>query len=240
VKSLDELRQASEREGPTRRTVSGGLRHTSFGDVKEGDLAAVTKSGEVYRLNPEKLGDAVVPENLPGVVQVRDALKATQERSDALYGQRRAEQAIAREAIAEDREKRNAVADHGRPVSAGDVTSKGIGIGSRILGAIAVGALKFLDGFFSSPKKPTAQEVHDRAQAAGNVETQHAKAHELAREEGDLRLQRTLDEIRRVEENRQAAPEYFRPITRPINRGRDRDDDHERERERERDRGYER
>jgi hypothetical protein len=101
-------------------------------------------------------------------------------------------------------------------------------------------AERVLGGLFSffagDEPKVTPQQAHDRAQAAGNVETQHAQAHEAARQEGDARLQRTLDEIRREENDRQAAPEYFRPITRPINRDRDRDEGYERER----DRGYER
>jgi hypothetical protein len=238
VKTLSELREAAEREGPTRRTATGSLRHTSFGDVKEGDIAAVTKSGEVYRINPEKLGGAVLPEKLPSMIEARMAFQIDRERTNDLYQERKNEQTIARDAAAEAREKRAAVIDRAKEVSAGDVASKGFGIGSKIVGAIAVGALKFLDGLFSSPKKPTAQEVHDRAQAAGNVETQHAKAYELAREEGDLRLQRTLDEIRRSAEERDVsfAQRYGRPPTREANR----DEGHERERERERDRGYER
>jgi hypothetical protein len=172
------------------------------------------------------------------VIEARMAFQIDRERTNDLYQERKDEQTIARDAAAEAREKRAAVIDRAKEVSAGDVASKGFGIGSKIVGAIAVGALKFLDGLFSSPKKPTAQEVHDRAQAAGNVETQHAKAYELAREEGDLRLQRTLDEIRRSAEERDVsfAQRYGRPPTREANR----DEGHERERERERDRGYER
>jgi hypothetical protein len=155
-----------------------------------------------------------------------------------LYQHRKDEQTVAREAAAEAREKRAAQINQWKERGSENVASKGFGFGGKVLGAVVGGAIRFLDGFFSSTKKPTAQEVHDRAQAAGNVETQHSKAYERALEEGDLRLARTLDEISRAETDRQAAPEYFRPITRPVNRDRDRDDGHERERER--DRGYER
>jgi hypothetical protein len=238
VQTLSELREAAEQEGPTRRTATGSLRHTSFGDVKEGDLAAVTKSGELYRINPEKLGQAVLPENLPSVIAARMAFQVDRERTNDLYQHRKDEQTVAREAAAEAREKRAAQINQWKERGSENVASKGFGFGGKVLGAVVGGAIRFLDGFFSSTKKPTAQEVHDRAQAAGNVETQHSKAYERALEEGDLRLARTLDEISRAETDRQAAPEYFRPITRPVNRDRDRDDGHERERER--DRGYER
>jgi hypothetical protein len=99
---------------------------------------------------------------------------------------------------------------------------------------ITRGAERAAGGIFSffagDEPKVTPQQARDRAQAAGNVEMQHAQAHKAAQQEHDARLQRTLDEIRRAENDRQATPEYFR--TRPINR--DRDEGYEREREIER------
>lgn len=111
-----------------------------------------------------------------------------------------------------------------------------------IFGGFARMAERVLGGLFSlfagDEPKQTAQQVHDRQQAEGNIETQHAQAHEAARQEGDTRLQRTLDEIRRSAEARDVsfAQRYSTPPTREANR----DEGHERERERERDRGYER
>src|SRR3954447_8049306 len=86
--------------------------------------------------------------------------------------------------------------------------------------------------FAGGEPKVTPQQARDRAQAAGNVEMQYAQAHKAAQQEHDARLQRTLDEIRRAENDRQATPEYFQTITRPINR--DRNEGYEREREIER------
>jgi hypothetical protein len=237
--ALAALREASEREGPTRRTATGTLRHTSFGDVKEGDIAAVTKSGEVYRLNPEKLGHAVLPEKLPSVIQARMAFQVDRERTKDLHQERKDEQIIALDAAAEAREKRAAQLNQWKQRSTEKVASKGFDFGGKVLGAIVGGALRFLDGLFSSPKKPTAQEVHDRAQAAGNVETQHAQAHEVARQDGDLRLARTLELLRQQDEARNLsfAQRYGTPPTREAD-PRERDEGYERERER--DRGYER
>src|SRR3954453_126326 len=62
-------------------------------------------------------------------------------------------------------------------------------------------AERVLGGIFSffaaDEPKVTPQQARDRAQAAGNVEMQHAQAHKAAQQEHDARLQRTLDEIRR-------------------------------------------
>lgn len=108
-----------------------------------------------------------------------------------------------------------------------------------IFGGLARMAESVLGGLFSlfagDEPKPTPQQVHDKAQAAGNAETQHAQAHEAAQREKDERLKELLDQIRRDDNDRRAAPEYFRPITRGSDQDyRDRDNDYGRERERER------
>lgn len=107
-----------------------------------------------------------------------------------------------------------------------------------IFGGLARLAENVLGGLLSlfagAEPKQTAQQIHDQQQAAGNVETQHAQAHEAAQREKDERLNELLDQMRRDDNDRRATPEYFRPITRPVNRGRDRDEGYEREREIER------
>ena len=79
----------------------------------------------------------------------------------------------------------------------------------------------------------TKQQVHDRAQAEGNVETQHAQAYEAAQQERDARFQELLDQIRRQDAERDLSfsQRYGTPPTREAN-PRERDDDYERERER--------
>jgi hypothetical protein len=112
-----------------------------------------------------------------------------------------------------------------------------------IFGGFARVAERVLGGLFSlfagDEPKVTPQQVHDRQQAAGNVETQHAQAHEVARQDGDLRLTRTLDLLRQQDEARDLsfAQRYGTPPTREAD-PRERDEGYERERER--DRGYER
>ena len=113
-----------------------------------------------------------------------------------------------------------------------DVASGFFGGAAKIVSGF-IGALSSFFG--DSGPKQTRQQVHDKAQAAGNLETLHAVAHaeavqvkEAARDE----------QIFRADQETQlplAAPSYFRAITRPANPAdRERDDDREREIERER------
>lgn len=178
----------------------------------------------------ELVAERVTPEHVH-----RAAQEAVQQREPPIAAETRAGQQRASEApeIAP-----TAAAEPAQEITRGAERSAG-----RFFGGLARVAESVLGGIFglfagAEPKR-TTQQVHDRQQAAGNVETQHAQAHEAEKQERDTRLEETLDQIRRDDNDRQAAPTYFRPVTRPINRGRDRDDDGH-ERERERDRGYER
>ena len=110
------------------------------------------------------------------------------------------------------------------------------GIGRQILDAITKPVANFimaLADIFSAPPPMTKQQVHDRAQAEGNVETQHAQAYEAAQQERDARFQELLDQIRRQDAERDLSfsQRYGTPPTREAN-PRERDDDYERERER--------
>lgn len=194
--------------------------------TERGDLNREVAAENAQR---ELVAERVTPEHIhraaQEAVQQREQLAASETRG----GQQRPSQAP---------EIAPAAATEPEP----EITRNTERAAGRFFGGLARVAESVLGGIFGlfagAEPKQTAQQVHDRAQAAGNVEVQHAQAHDAARQDGDLRLACTLDEIRRAENDQQAAPEYFRPITRPINRERDRDEGYERERER--DRGYER
>jgi ATP-dependent exoDNAse (exonuclease V) alpha subunit len=103
---------------------------------------------------------------------------------------------------------------------------------AKIVADVLGGFLNFLVG---GPPKQTRQQMHDKAQAAGNLETLHAAAHAEAVEVKEAARD---EQIFRADQETQlplAAPSYFRAITRPANPAdRERDDDREREIERER------
>jgi ATP-dependent exoDNAse (exonuclease V) alpha subunit len=110
------------------------------------------------------------------------------------------------------------------------------GIGRQILDAVTKPVANFimaLADIFSAPPLQTKQQVHDRAQAEGNIETRYAQDYEAAQQERDARLQEMLDQIRRQDAERDLSfsQRYGRPPTREAN-PRERDDDYERERER--------
>jgi hypothetical protein len=119
----------------------------------------------------------------------------------------------------------------------GKVLEKGLGIVARGLAAVLkIRPLAIFTAFdFGAGKPDSKEQTHQKAQAAGNVETLHARdyaatvqANEAARDEQMFRAdQETQMPL--------AAPSYFRAITRPGNPAdRERDDDRGREIERER------
>jgi ATP-dependent exoDNAse (exonuclease V) alpha subunit len=102
------------------------------------------------------------------------------------------------------------------------------------LARMAESVLGGIFGFFAGAEpKQTAQQVHDRQQAAGNVETQHVEAYEAAQQEKDERLNELLDQIRRQDADRDLSfsQRYGTPPTREAD-PRERDEGYERERER--------
>ena len=94
VAAVDALR---EQEGFDR--VSGiARRQCHFASVKAGDFAAVTRTGDVFRLNPHRLDFEEIEQRLadteprmPGVVEARARAEIKRDQTAELWAQRRAE-----------------------------------------------------------------------------------------------------------------------------------------------------
>lgn len=187
---------------------------------------------ESYRERAQQTQDTRLAETLRFAAAAQEALQRPErtEAAETRAGQQRPSQAP---------EIAPAAASEPEP----EVTRGAERAVGSIFGGFARMAERVLGGLFSlfagDEPKVTPQQAHDRAQAAGNVETQHAQAHEVARQEGDLRLALTLELLRQQDEARDLsfAQRYGTPPTREAD-PRERDEGYERERER--DRGYER
>jgi len=110
---------------------------------------------------------------------------------------------------------------------------------AHAVGSLAAAVTKALGGMFEfivgGSTKLTRQQVHDRQQAAGNVETRHIEA--VDRHTAKVEAERA-ERIERADSDQQAplaAPGYFRTVTRPADPAERRlqeQQHHERERER--------
>jgi hypothetical protein len=215
-----------------------------FADVEAGELAAVTRNGDVYRLNSAKLGDAAqyVATDLPSVTEARARFEIEREEKSELYAARNAETVAARETSAEAREQHAENAQTARDTREmlGDIegaAERGVKTTGK---ALAVAAKVFETGFnlvfgwaMAGPKL-TLQQTKDNARAESNEETQHAHAFAAMTraEEQDFDWRQHAQKTAQQEQDLSLSARFKTPPTREANIGRDRDDDYERERER--------
>lgn len=198
--ALDALRSTEYMQrlaAETNREVYKGNR---FAPLEAGELAAVTRGGDVYRINAEKLGDAagMLVEKLPGVIEARDACMDDRAKTEKLWENWTAERTTDREGRAKDRESRAAGAHDRREErqtarEVGAALDKGFGIARKLAEKVIKlweSAVDVLFGWAMAPAPLTGQQVHDKRQAQGNVETLHAEAvvemrqaHDNARDE---------------------------------------------------------
>lgn len=220
-----------------------------FDDVLPGELAAVTRDGDVYRINPAKLGDATrfVPEKLPGVIEARDQFATERRDIETHWDLKRAEIEAGRALWESDRQlgrgatiaERAVEAAIETPVAAAaEAVSTGLSFTGKLAKAFSTVFSMLSFGAMAEPKQ-TVQQMRDEAQARGNDENLHAEgfaahvqaaatehddrteAQKKAQQESDLRLARTLG-ILATQESTLNRSEDERP--------RDRDRDYERER----------
>lgn len=249
VEALAALRTADTEAGTTGTLASGRC----FADVIEGDLAAVTRQGDVFRLSPQKLDFdeienrlADVQTRLPGVVEARALNEADRERgaeqrvrNEAEFVTSRLEQA---DTIAGQQELRQAVrgtesvvhAAAEMPVAAvADAASTALSLSGIAAKAFAGFFRMFSFGAMAEPKQ-TRQQMRNEAQAAGNVETQHA--HEVAAGVQAIETardwQQHAQKTTQQEQDLSLSARFGTPPTREANIGRERDDEYGRERER--------
>ena len=179
VKSHDALRGEEEMERATAKDVRA-RKAQHFAKVKVGDIAAVTRAGNVYRLNRHRLDlagldsaiSSTVPEAkrtssvLPSVTQARGRFESEDQKKTALWDERRAASAASRTSLensfARKRTMRRvATAAIGKPGETVNrslkAAGKGAGIVGRGLGMLA-GVAKWLDLFPAPPPSPEQQE----------------------------------------------------------------------------------
>jgi hypothetical protein len=156
-----------------------------FDKVAEGDYAAVTRAGDVIRLNPTALdfGEAEqrladVEPRLPSIVEARAQTEIAREKAEEFWAETRAENAEARSAGNEACEgeqaprHHTAAAEHGveNAIHAADDTiDAGMHAATRGMGSLAKAVEKALSGIFSffglgEPKlTPMQQELAAKA-----------------------------------------------------------------------------
>jgi hypothetical protein len=232
VQALDALRRDDELAATAGIEASGWR----FANLEIGDFAAVTKSGEVFRLNPAKLDFAEIEQRLadvqPRMASVTEARAFNQinrEQTAELWAERRAENTARRVASSEardaDREIRAAAASvqHEKQEIIG-TAERMVDAGARALGGMLGGltsmiskAADFLADIIAPPPPPTKDQAERIVRVAEETHTQDMAAREAA--EYQARLNDLLDQIKRDDERERQTRER---------------EDYDRERERER------
>jgi hypothetical protein len=228
--ALQGLRQDEQLGRLVAETNREARKNHHFAELKEGELAAVTRGGDVHCIRAEKLRGIEMPAELPSLYQARAAFQADREQRSELWAERDAARAAEREAAAEARESR---APSTRPSRDRPARVRGGKILGSTVKAFETG-FNLMFGWAMAPPKLTRQQAHDEARAENNVETLHAQAvaaaarvdereadwrqhaQKTAQQENDLRLAQTLGI----------------PPTAEAALGRDRERDREQERER--------
>jgi hypothetical protein len=241
IRALDALRQD---EDAARRTAAANgetRKEYHFAELAECELAAVTRGGDVHRLNADKLRGVEIAVELPGVIEARVAFEIDREQRDVLYAGRSADHAAAQEAFGDRQVLRQGTraaehAVHETFEGSATVVDTALHTTSGLLGGAAkmVEALgDFLGGLFGGPKL-TRQQAHEAAQARGNEETLHARDYAATVQAQEAEFDERMHALKtsQQQEDLSFAQRYGTPPTREANLGRD----HEHERERERDR----
>jgi MobA/MobL family len=236
----DMARIAAETNNETRKP------HHFAADLVVGDIAAVTRDGDVYRINPKKIGDGkqFLAADLPGVVETRARLEIDREQIAALWQERRADAAATRQDIAAERESQAQHAETLRNVHQfNQDVGEAVDTGQRAAGGFMRGLSQAVENFleslsdFLAPAPPptkdqaermarsaeeTAQANEQTAQHTERAEAQHWLVEEARR--------RAAQEREEAERAKTAAELYGTP------RAQEWDDEHDRGRERERER----
>ena len=181
-----------------------------FAELAEGDLAAVTRNGDVHRINPDKIGDAKAHlgkakahfgGELPSVIDVRTRFEIEGEEQTALYAEKRTETAAKREAFARSVERRRLVGTIERTASGIErETRKEIGTGIRagfgLVGGLVKGLAALFEGLLGGGEPTLTKEQAQRTTAA--MKEQHsAEEQEAIVTEKEARRERLLAGMRR-------------------------------------------
>jgi hypothetical protein len=255
IQGLDALRQDAELARVAASMTGEAVRSQRLDDVREGDLAAVLKSGAVIKLNQFHMTglEGIVAGDpkfkLPSVLEMRAAFEIEREELAAfqkgmidLQLQRRDEAALERVTVFQERAAnqvvRQVVSQAERAATlpiegGGTLIEKGLDLASDVLGAVikpVEGVIKVLSNLFASPAPvPTVEELKLAARAG--AEQQELAADLAAHQANEARRTEQIERQDEEQSRPLTAPEYFRHIGRPDQPEQGR----ERERERERD-----
>ena len=244
VQALDALRRQDELAGMAGFEASG--RH--YARLEIGDLAAVTRAGDVFRLSPRKLDAAEIEQRLadtqprlPSVTEARAHNQINREETAELWARHRAENTARRVIFSEardaDREIRSTAATVTRETEkiigmAEETVDRTARAAGRLLGSaakLAEGLFSLFGGFFATPKRMTKDEAARADRAAD--EKAEVRSDQAARQEKAAATDwQQFEERRNQAQAEQGFAERF-GIPRP-SRDRERDDDYGRERER--------
>jgi hypothetical protein len=191
--ALDALRQDATLSATVARTEGGTNTARHFDAVPAGDFAAVTRAGDVFRLNPtaldfeeaeQRLAD--VQPRMPSVEEARHVNEVRREQDADLRAQRRGENM---QAYALHSENRDAEQDIRRTDAqmksavhdAADAIEHSVDRGAKVVGGflrsmakVAENIIDFFDGFlFGQPRMSS-----DQAERAGRAADERADARE--------------------------------------------------------------
>jgi len=194
TKALAALREQEEFD----RASGLAYKPRHFADLVVGDLAAVTRQGDVHRINPDKFSDAKrfldLAGDLPGVVETRARFEIEGEKISAVWDQRRAAGAERDAAYEGDRALHDTVNAGERGVentlhAADDAVNAGLDATSGAAGFLAKAIEKVLavfSLFVGGEPKLTPQQARDQARADTNEETLHARAYAASEQEKEI------------------------------------------------------
>ncbi|MGE0565856.1 MAG: relaxase/mobilization nuclease domain-containing protein [Pseudolabrys sp.] len=217
VMALDALRQGAGVEAEVARAE--GVTNTDkdaryFGAVAEGELAAVTRQGDVFRLSPHKVDYAEIKQRLgdteprlPSVVEARALNEETREKQAE---QRRQESDFFRDTRNARSETRDAMRDRRETERSvkndmHDIRDAGAEAAGKAANAIGRGLLsglgKFLaglEGFLFTPARQSPEQQKLDAEAAKEQEAAATLRHEAAKDDEARHAQQRYDEQQRA------------------------------------------
>jgi MobA/VirD2-like, nuclease domain len=215
VRALDALREQQADKVTAwennERIVTPDLHH--FAALAVGDYAAVTRSGDVFRLNPkavdleeaeQRLAD--VQMRLPSVVEARTQNEINREKDAAFWTDLRAWNAEARQDAAAERESSHQAAETARDVhqfneDIGEAVDSGFKTGSKISSSFAKAVETILGGVFSffGGGEPKLTPLQRELQARANEELAEARERKAEIRENDAAQDWIIDWQRRRE-----------------------------------------
>jgi hypothetical protein len=241
VQALDALRQDAALAGIVAQTEGEPVTARHFATILAGDFAAVTRSGDVWWINPHTVDREDIEQRLadtqtrmPSVVEARAQNEINREVTAELWAERRAENARAAELRSENREaeqdnRRTDAEIKGAVYDADDAVNAGLGAASSAISGLAKAVEKVLGGIFSffGGGEPKLTPMQAELAARANEELTGARAQIAALQENEAAHGwRTFEQIRQQQQEELEREMGYR----------ERPGDPERERERERDR----